>query len=140
MSSAGSYGAIASYRAIGAHGDVESADPHRLIELMMDGVLERIAAAVGLMARGEVAAKGENVSRAIMLVEALRAALDSTRGEPIVANLDALYEYMARRLLESNLRNDRAGFEEVSGLLREIRDAWRQIPLDVRRRPHGNSG
>lgn len=140
MSSASSNGAIASYRAIGAHGDVESADPHRLIELMMDGALDRIAAAVGFMARGEVAAKGENVSRAIMLVEALRASLDSTRSEPIVANLDALYEYMARRLLESNLRNDRAGFDEVSGLLREIRDAWARIPPEARRRPHGSAG
>lgn len=140
MSSASSNGAIASYRAIGAHGDVESADPHRLIELMMDGALERIAAAVGFMARGEVASKGENVSRAIMLVEALRASLDSTRSEPIVANLDALYEYMARRLLESNLRNDRAGFDEVSGLLREIRDAWARISPEARRRPHGSAG
>lgn len=140
MSSAGNNGAIASYRAIGAHGDVEAADPHRLIELMMDGALDRIAAAVGSMARGEVASKGESVSRAIMLVEALRASLDSTRSEPIVANLDALYEYMARRLLESNLRNDRAGFEEVSGLLREIRDAWRQIPIEARRGPRGNAG
>lgn len=129
------YGAVASYRSVSAHGDVESASPHRLIELMMDGALDRIAAAAGFLARGEVGPKGESVSKAINLIEGLRTSLDHSRGAPVVANLDALYEYMARRLLESNLRNDSAGFEEISRLLREIRDAWHAIPPEVQANP-----
>lgn len=140
MGAMSGYGAVATYRTVSAHGDVESASPHRLIELMMDGALDRIAAAVGFLARGEVGPKGESVSKAINLIEGLRASLDHTRKAPVVDNLDALYEYMARRLFESNLRNDTAGFEEVSGLLREIRDAWGQIPLEVRGPPHGSAG
>lgn len=135
MSAMSAYGAVASYRTVSAHGDVESASPHRLIELMMDGALDRIAAAVGFLARAEVGPKGESVSKAINLIEGLRASLDHSRGAPVVANLDALYEYMARRLLESNLRNDSGGFEEVSRLLREIRDAWHAIPTEVQERP-----
>lgn len=129
------YGAVASYRTVSAHGDVESASPHRLIELMMDGALDRIASAAGFLARGEVGPKGESVSKAINLIEGLRASLDHSRGAPVVTNLDALYEYMARRLLESNLRNDSAGFDEVGRLLREIRDAWHAIPPEVQANP-----
>lgn len=140
MSAMSAYGAVASYRTVSAHGDVESASPHRLIELMMDGALDRIAAAVGFLARAEVGPKGESVSKAINLIEGLRASLDHSRGAPVVANLDALYEYMARRLLESNLRNDSGGFEEVSRLLREIRDAWHAIPTEVQERPEDYLG
>lgn len=129
------YSAVASYRTVSVHGDVESASPHRLIELMMDGALDRIASAAGFLARGEIGRKGESVSKAINLIEGLRACLDHSRGAPVVVNLDALYEYMARRLLESNLHNDGAGFDEVSRLLREIRDAWHAIPADVQERP-----
>lgn len=134
------FGAVASYRTVSTHGDVESASPHRLIGLMMDGALDRIAAAAGFMARGDVGPKGESVSKAINLIEGLRASLDHSRGAPVVANLDALYEYMARRLLESNLRNDAAGFDEVSRLLREIRDAWHAIPPEVQARPQDHLG
>jgi flagellar protein FliS len=103
-----------------------------LIELMMEGALDRIAKAQGAMQRGEVASKGENVSKAINLIEGLRASLDHNQGAPIAGNLDALYEYMARRLLEANLRNDAALFIEVAGLLRGIHEAWHAIALDAR--------
>jgi flagellar protein FliS len=121
------------------HGDVEAASPHRLIELMMEGALDRIAQAQGALQRGEVASKGENVSKAINLIEGLRASLDHSHNAPIAGNLDALYEYMARRLLEANLRNDVAVFAEVAGLLRGIYEAWHAIPVEARepRRPAG---
>ncbi|PKM02065.1 MAG: flagellar export chaperone FliS [Gammaproteobacteria bacterium HGW-Gammaproteobacteria-6] len=126
------YSAIANYQTVAVHGDVEAASPHRLIELMMEGALDRIAKAQGAMQRGEVASKGENVSKAINLIEGLRASLDHNQGAPIAGNLDALYEYMARRLLEANLRNDAALFIEVAGLLRGIHEAWHAIALDAR--------
>lgn len=126
------YNALASYRSVAVMGDVEAASPHRLIELMMEGALDRIAQAQRALQRGEVASKGENVSKAINLIEGLRASLDHSRQAPVTANLDALYEYMARRLLQANLRDDLAIFAEVAGLLRGIHEAWHAIPMAAR--------
>lgn len=126
------YGALASYRNIGIRGDVEAASPHRLIELMMDGALDRIAQALGALQRGDVAGKGEATSKAIGLVEGLRASLDHSVNAPVSANLEALYEYMSRRLLEANIRSDAAIYGEISDLLRGIRDAWCAIPPEAR--------
>ncbi|PVF10655.1 flagellar protein FliS, partial [Yersinia pestis] len=42
-------------------------------------------------------------------------------------NLSALYDYMSRRLLYANLHNDEQAINEVSALLENIADAWRQI-------------
>ncbi|WP_233638596.1 flagellar export chaperone FliS, partial [Citrobacter cronae] len=38
-----------------------------------------------------------------------------------------LYDYMIRRLLQANLRNDCQAIEEVEGLLGNIAEAWKQI-------------
>ncbi len=46
-------------------------------------------------------------------------------------NFDALYAYMMRRLLEANLQNDDSILDEVSGLLRELKEAWDAIADEV---------
>ncbi|GAP65253.1 Hpt protein [Mizugakiibacter sediminis] len=119
--------AIAQYRQVGTRGSVEQADPHRLTAMLMEGALERITAAIGHMRRGEVARKGECISRAIAIVEGLRGSLDFEAGGALAGNLEALYEYMGRRLLQANAADDAGMLEEVAGLLREIKSAWDAI-------------
>jgi flagellar protein FliS len=119
--------AMKEYEQVGARSQVEGASPERLIQLMLEGALDRVSLARGAMENGETAAKGERIGKAISLVEGLRASLDHERGGELAGNLDALYEYAARRLLEANLRNDVAILDEVSNLLREIKQAWDRI-------------
>ncbi len=119
--------AMREYEQVGARSQVEGASPERLIQLMLEGALDRVSLARGAMENGETAAKGERISKAISLVEGLRASLDHERGGELAGNLDALYEYASRRLLEANLRNDVAILDEVSNLLREIKQAWDRL-------------
>lgn len=117
------YGAGA-YQQVRSRGGVESADPHGLITLLMDGALERIVSARGHMQRGEIAAKGEAISRCIKIIGGLRDSLDRKVDPALVDRLDSLYEYMSRRLLQANVRNDTTLLDEVSNLLRQVRDSW----------------
>ncbi|HET8755003.1 MAG TPA: flagellar export chaperone FliS [Solirubrobacteraceae bacterium] len=126
---------IRAYRAAGAHGRVEGADPHRLVQLMFEALLDRLALARGHMERGRTGPKGEALSRAIALFEALSASLDLERGGDIAVNLRALYDYAMRRLLDANLRNDTAALDEVAGLVREVKSAWDAIGPAVGSRP-----
>jgi flagellar protein FliS len=120
------YGAGA-YQQIRSHGGVESADPHGLITLLMDGVLERLVKARAHMLRGEVAAKGEAITRCIEILGGLRGSLDAKADPVLVGRLDSLYDYMSRRLLQANLRDDASLIDEVSDLLQPIRDSWVKI-------------
>jgi len=119
--------ALKEYEQVGARSQVEGAPPERLVQMMLEGVLDRVSLARGDMENGQVAAKGERIGKAISLVEGLRASLDHERGGELAGNLDALYEYISRRLTEANLRNDVAILDEVSRLLREIKQAWDRI-------------
>lgn len=131
MNYATAQAALQQYKQVGVHNNIESASPHRIIQMLMEGALGRIASAKGYIQRGNVAKKGENISMAISIINGLQTSLDHTLGGSISQNLDMLYEYMTRRLLEANLGNDLAILEEVNGLLLEVKSAWDQIPAEL---------
>lgn len=135
MRHARAYGAMQSYAAVGAETSVTDADPHRLIRLLLDGALTRVAAAKGHMQRGEVADKGECIGKAIGIIDGLRASLNHEQGGEIASNLDALYDYAELRLLEANIHNDPARLDEVAKLLGEIKSAWEAIAPSTRNAP-----
>ena len=123
--------ALQRYKSVGVASGVEDATPHRLVQMLLEGAIVRIIAAHGCMTRGEIGRKGENVSMAIAIVEALRGSLDMDAGGQIAINLDALYDYMARRLLEANRLNKVEPLDEVRGLLHQLKDAWDAIPQSM---------
>ncbi|MFC1683951.1 flagellar export chaperone FliS [Pseudomonadota bacterium] len=124
------------YGKVAVGSEVEFASPHRLVQMLMDGALEKVAAAKGYMASGEIAAKGEHISWAISIIGGLQGALDLESGGEIARNLDDLYDYMTRRLSEANINNDEVILDEVMSLILEIKGAWDAIPESVRKAPH----
>ncbi len=124
---------LAAYRTVATHGGVAAADPHQLILMLLEGALERLAAARGCLERGARAEKTQHVRRVLAIVGELRASLDPTQG-PLAERLDALYEYIARQLLRAHVEDDTRLLDSLSGLLGEIRAAWVAIPPQARAR------
>jgi flagellar protein FliS len=123
----------AAYQSVAAHGGVAAADPHRLIVLLMDGALDRLARARGSMQHGgSIIEKNDLISSAVGIIDELRASLDLKAGGPIAANLDDLYDYMCRQLVKANLGNRAEMVDEVMHLLAEIRSAWIALPPEAR--------
>lgn len=120
------------YQQIRTGGGLEQADPHGLITLLMDGALERIRLAVACVATGNIASRGEAISKAIDIIGGLQQALNHEVESPVVGRLEALYEYMTRRLLHANLNADADALDEVARLLGQIRDSWVAIPAGDR--------
>ncbi len=124
--------ALKNYHSVRAHSTVAAADPHRLVQLMLDNILQRIAAAGGHLERGETARKGEQISKAIAVIGALSGSLNLEAGGEIAKNLQALYEYCTVRLVQANARNEPEGFDEVMKLVRTIKEGWDGIGAEVR--------
>jgi flagellar protein FliS len=129
--------AMKQYRSLGMKTAVEDATPHRLIQMLMDGALDKIAAARGFMERGDIPQKGAHISWAISIIDGLRISLDKSVGGEIAQNLEDLYNYMMARLTEANLKNDASYLNEVSGLLRQIKGAWDAMPEEIIREHAG---
>ncbi|MBL1456614.1 MULTISPECIES: flagellar export chaperone FliS [unclassified Methylophaga] len=110
--------------------EVNFASPHRIIQMLMEGALSKIATARGCIARNDIAEKSRQITWGMNIIQGLRTSLDAQKGGEVAANLDALYEYMGRRLLEANVSNDVAILDEVSSLLMEVKAGWDNIPAD----------
>ena len=119
--------AMRQYKSVNTQVQAVDASPHRLIQMLLEGGLARLAQARGAMERGEVGKKGELIGQAISIVGGLREGLNLEQGGEIAANLDKLYEYMAVRLLAANLHNDLVPLEEVAVLLRNVKAGWDAI-------------
>jgi flagellar secretion chaperone FliS len=121
------------YRSLDVETMVDGADPHRLVALLYDGAVAQIARARHALAKEDIATKCEATGRAIRIIdEGLKAALDANAGD-VARNLDALYDYMTRTLLNANLKNSDVKYAEVERLLGELRGAWREIAPKARR-------
>ncbi|MBF1800825.1 flagellar export chaperone FliS [Alloalcanivorax profundimaris] len=116
------------YARVGVESGVMAASPHQLITMLFDGAASAIRTAGLHMDNQRPAEKGAAISKALDIVNnGLLAALDRDKGGEVAERLASLYDYVARLLLNANLRNDRASLDEAGRLLADIASAWRQI-------------
>ncbi len=119
---------ISAYQKIEVETSIQSADPHKLILMLYEGAQEALAKARMYIHHNEIAEKGQMISKAIMIIDhGLKASLDTNAGGDLAIKLQALYEYMAHRLLIANIHNDVEMIDEVNRLLFELHDAWKKI-------------
>lgn len=118
---------IQAYKKDSIKSDLAGADPHRIIQLLMQGALERLALAKGCIERRDLEEKAKVLTRAIEIINALKDSLDRSYNPELADNLDALYDYMTFRITEASAQLDNSIIDEVMGLLLQIKGAWDQI-------------
>jgi len=119
---------VNAYAQVGVETGVLAASPHRLIAMLYEGALKAIDQASACMMAGDIEKKGEAVARAVQIIlVGLRAGLNREAGGELADNLYDLYDYMARRLFEANIKNSQEMLAEVRGLLVDIKGAWDEI-------------
>jgi len=94
---------------------------------MLDGALSRLIRAKGCITHNDIEGRNEAIDMALGIVGALQGCLDHERGGSLAQNLDALYDYMQRRLFRANVDGDSAPIDEVIDLVRTLKDAWDAI-------------
>ena len=119
--------ALRQYQKVNGVAQTSEASPHRLVQMLMQGGLDRLAQAKGAIARKDVAQKGILIGKAIDIIGGLREGLDLENHAATLADLDNLYTYMSRRLIEANVKNDPEIIDEVARLLITVKEGWDAI-------------
>jgi flagellar protein FliS len=120
--------AMKQYQQVSVHSGIMDASPHRLVQMLMEGALEKIALAKGNMGNQLLSEKGKNIGIAITIIGGLQSSLNHETEGGLAENLNNLYDYMSRRLVVANLHNDQEILDEVAGLMMEIKMGWDSIP------------
>ena len=108
-------------------------DPMTLVVMLYDGLLgflERGSEAIEALDRPRAS---EFLRRASDIIGELQAVLDMNAGGEISVNLDRIYSYSRRRLMDGHVHMDIATVREVRDLLTPLRDAWDQARNKQRR-------
>lgn len=114
------------------NGGAEYANPHQLICMLYDGALQRMGQILTAMREKDFQRKATLMAQTIDIVDALADCLDKKQGGELAENLEALYGYIGRRLVDASISNETAPVEECMRLLSEVSDAWSQIPEEYR--------
>lgn len=122
---------LQAYQRVNTQTSIVDADPHKLIQLLYNGALERINMAKARMQAKDFEGKGKLISKSIEIVGGLRSFLDFEKGGELAERLETLYDYMERTLFEANRHNDAAKLDEVARLLRQIKEGWDGIRTEV---------
>jgi flagellar protein FliS len=123
---------VSQYGKVAVGTETSFASPHRLIQMLMEGALDKIAFARGQIERKDYAEKGRNITWAISIIHGLSESLDMESGGEIAANLEGLYDYMVRCLVIANKDNNIEKLDEVASLLKEVKSAWDAMPGDMK--------
>lgn len=118
------------YSQVSLQTEIMEADPHKLIQLLLEGALTRLAITKNLIEAGDAVGKNEKIGNVVDIICSLQESLDHERGGEIAGNLERLYDYMTRRLWDANRLNDVDIINEVMSLLLEVKAGWEGIRKD----------
>ena len=115
------------YSNVGLETQVLSASPEHLITLLFDGALSAIARARLFMQQGQIAERGQAISKAIDIVDSgLKASVDRQMGGEIAESLIHAYELTVHYLMQANLRSDEELLSRAENILKDLASAWKE--------------
>src|ERR1041385_5014542 len=109
----------------------QTAPPGQLVLMLYEGTARFLERALTGFEIDDPAQCNETISnniiRAQNIVFELNVTLNMEGGGELATTLRSLYEYMDRRLMEANLKKDKAAVKEILSRVAVLRDAWAQM-------------
>jgi len=121
-------GSLQAYKKVSVDSQLTAASPHKIVQMLMAGAIERLIQGKAAMQAGNIPVKGERLGKALDIIISLRSCLSMYDGGDIAKNLDQLYEFMITQISAANHKNDPQPIDDVIDIIREIKSAWDQIP------------
>ena len=106
---------------------VTTTDPVKLVVMLYEGAIVALRRAIGHIEKKDYEKKCKELIRAHDIIFELLSSLDREKGGDISANLESLYTYMIRRIMEANASLETGTIEEVIDHLETINDGWREL-------------
>lgn len=117
---------------------VNTASPGELTLMLYNGSLKFINFAKRAINDNNIAEKNSNLQKAQSIISELMVTLNMDY--EISKHMMGLYDYMNRRLIEANIKNDIEILEEVESLIIEFRDTWKEAIQLNRQKQYAESG
>ncbi|MFT5787969.1 MAG: flagellar protein FliS [Shewanella sp.] len=101
-----------------------AANPHEMVRMLLDGLLEEIQRASGFMQRKSYEDKGQSINKCLNIVHGLDSMLDIENGGKVAAGLNHLYDYCSRQLVTASVENSVVALEPITKVITDVREGW----------------
>ena len=105
----------------------EVAKPEQIVSILFIKLIDTLIKVRAYIERKDLPNKQDRLNLSLDIFVVLEGSLDHEKGGEIAANLQALYQYCQKRLMEANAGNDPEIVNEVIGLVKEVQDGWRFV-------------
>jgi flagellar protein FliS len=102
-----------------------TASPAELTLMLYEGAIKFANLAIMAMEKNDIQKTNLNIIKTERIINELRGTLDFKY--PIASEFDKIYDYIYRRLIDANIKKDKAILEEALDYIREMRDAWKDV-------------
>ncbi len=113
-----------SYQQVDLDAQAAAANPHQLVIMLIDGLLDEIERIRGHLAAKRLAEKGAGINKCMNILIGLTSALDDENGGEIADNLRQLYDFCQVELYYASVQNDADRLMNVERVMGNIREGW----------------
>lgn len=110
---------------------VATASPAMLTAMLFDAIVANSLRAVDSLVDDDQVTARKALIRAQEIVLELRSTLNHDAGGELSRNLDRLYDFAYRKLLEGSLRGDQAAVLAAVDVIAPLRDSWRTACVEA---------
>ena len=96
----------------------------QMIIVLGETAMKHLVLAAEASDKGDAILQGENVQKAVEIIDELHSAVDSSVGTEGALNLQKLYRFMQEQLVIAGRKNDMLSVREIAGLLGELNRSW----------------
>ena len=104
---------------------VQTASPAKLTLMLYDGAVKFTNIAIEAIEAGDIEKAHNNIVKAQNIIVEFRSTLDMKY--PVAKDLDVVYDYIYRRLVEANMKKDKDILVEALKHIKTMRDTWREV-------------
>lgn len=104
---------------------IMTASPAELTLMLYDGAIKFCNIAIMGLEQKDLQKANDNIKKVQRIIDEFRATLDMKY--PVAEDFDRVYKYLLSRLLEANIKKDKAILEEVNEHLHSMRDTWKEV-------------
>ncbi|AGV19078.1 MULTISPECIES: flagellar export chaperone FliS [Vibrio] len=113
-----------SYQQVDLDAQAAAANPHQLVIMLIDGLLDEVERIRGHLAANRLAEKGNGINKCMNILIGLTSALDDENGGEIAENLRQLYDFCQVELYYASVQNDANRLVNVERVMGNIREGW----------------
>ncbi|MFW6386523.1 MAG: flagellar export chaperone FliS [Bacillota bacterium] len=106
---------------------VKTASRGKLVIMLYEGCIKFLRIARQAIQEEDIMKTNKYLKKCHDIINELKATLDFEKGGEIAENLDSLYDFMNRQLINANLHSDPEEVQVVEELMEELLEAWENI-------------